>query len=161
MPVDQAPDAETIDFPHDDVPEPSPQDKLIDSLEQLITFYKDNPEFPIPPEWYLHFNIEVAKSEDLAPVVKMLAPCKKRSSSYDFQWSRKFGIWDIRVSVYKSKVCQKVKTGKKKWIAEKPPTEAVPGFWQEEEVWECDGIPNGDDPQDAPNESSNIESSSE
>ena len=122
------------------------QEKFATSLRELADFYDAHPNFPVAPQWYLNFEVEAFNTEDLNALVMEMRPCKKKSTGYNFEWKRMFGIISLKLSIYKSKVCKKVKTGKKTWIPETPPKEAVPGFYREEEKWECDDVPgNGDD----------------
>jgi hypothetical protein len=131
-------------------PEQISHDEFVLGLRQLAQFYSDNPDFPVPAQWYRNFSIEVSKKDSLASLVKQMAPAKKKSTEYDFEWQRDFGNVQLRLSIYKSKVCRQIKTGNKTWVPEEPPKEARPGYWKEEVKWECDGVPNGDNDETPP-----------
>ena len=127
-------------------PEMKARDEFVLGLHQVAQFYSDNPNMPLPAPYYRRFDVEVPNKESLNDAVMAMRPCKKRDRGFDFIWTRKFGGITVTMSIYKSKVCERVKTGKQILIPATPASPGEPERYEDETVWKCDQIPeNGDD----------------
>ena len=110
------------------------QHKLVNGLLEFANLLIEVGSFPAELQWRPTFYF-TAKPEDREEITRLLAPVKKVYRDGYLSLEKEFSKFWLQVG-FGDRVCT-AKATKQVWVAEKPPQEAVPGYYMEEVEWEC------------------------
>lgn len=105
--------------------------EFVQGLSDLLAWYKDHPDAPIPYSGYA-INLYVSTKKEIADAARILAPCDKDMGEGYFCVRRAFGPINLEIYVSREVACTKYVIG-----VEHVPERIVPAHAREIVKWDC------------------------